>query len=380
MSQQQKRAVLISCIDDYAHKLHVVDAYLHQRGYETTYLTSDFDHSSKQVFTCSVPGCRQIHVRPYQKNMSLDRILSHREFARKAFDWLEEQPQQPQMVVALLPPNFLAHYAARYKRRHPEVKLVFEIFDLWPESFPSNRLKKLLKLPFGVWAWVRNCGLSRADLVLTECNLFREKLQKHLKDTPTQTLYLCREKATCETPVLPEQGGMHLCYLGSINNIIDIPTISALIGEIGKILPVTLHIIGDGESRDAFIAAVEAVGAQVIFHGKIYDGAEKQAIFDRCSFGLNIMKDSVCIGLTMKSLDYFAGGLPILNTIGGDTERLVQAQQMGINLCRENLAETARLATSVSPETLLTMRQNTLQTFHTLFSQKIFSEELTKLL
>ena len=118
----------------------------------------------------------------------------------------------------------------------------------------------------------------------------------------------------------------------------------------------------------------------MIFHGKIYDGAQKQAIFDRCSFGLNIMKDSVCVGLTMKSLDYFAGGLPILNTIGGDTERLVQVQQMGINLCRENLAETARLAAAVSPETLLTMRQNTLQTFHTLFSQKIFSEELTKLL
>lgn len=31
------------------------------------------------------------------------------------------------------------------------------------------------------------------------------------------------------------------------------------------------------------------------------------------------MKTSVCVGLTMKSLDYYAGGLPIINTIAGDT-------------------------------------------------------------
>ena len=373
-----KTAVCISCTHHYGERIAPTQQVLQAAGYTCTYITSDFHHTSKKPHKVDLPHCIQIPTLPYQKNISIQRIVSHMRFARDAFRQVRKL--KPDLLYVEVPPNSLCREAARYRKKHPHTRLILDIFDLWPESFPSNRLKKLLKLPFGIWAWVRNCGLSRADLVLTECDLFREKLQKHLKDTPTHTLYLCREKATCETPVLPEEGGMHLCYLGSINNIIDIPTISALIGEIGKILPVTLHIIGDGESRDAFIAAVEAAGAQVIFHGKIYDGAEKQAIFDRCSFGLNIMKDSVCIGLTMKSLDYFAGGLPILNTIGGDTARLVEAQQMGINLCRENLAETARLATSVSPEALLTMRQNTLQVFHALFSQKIFSEELTKLL
>ena len=74
-----KRAVLLSCSDHYNHRLYVIDGYLRSLGYETVYYTSDFDHTSKKVFRCTVPGCRQIHVRPYQKNLSLSRILSHRD-------------------------------------------------------------------------------------------------------------------------------------------------------------------------------------------------------------------------------------------------------------------------------------------------------------
>lgn len=131
-----KRAVLLSCSDHYNHRLYVIDGYLRSLGYETVYYTSDFDHTSKKVFRCTVPGCRQIHVRPYQKNLSLSRILSHRDFAHLVFQELEQDP--PDVVVAQLPPNYLAHYAARFKARYPETRLIFEIFDMWPETFPTS--------------------------------------------------------------------------------------------------------------------------------------------------------------------------------------------------------------------------------------------------
>lgn len=61
-----------------------------------------------------------------------------------------------------------------------------------------------------------------------------------------------------------------------------------------------LHIIGDGESREEFYPKLERAGAEVLYHGKIYDAREKQAIFDQCYFGLNIMKETVSIGLTTE--------------------------------------------------------------------------------
>ena len=102
---QAKRAVLISCSDHYGHRLWAVDTYLKSRGYETVYLTSDFSHDRKAAFTCSVPGCRQLHVRPYQKNLSADRILSHREFAKKAVRWLEELEQELKVLLLPKDPN-----------------------------------------------------------------------------------------------------------------------------------------------------------------------------------------------------------------------------------------------------------------------------------
>ena len=370
-----KKAVCISCTHHYKERLLPVENVLRAAGYDCTYITSDFHHIQKKPHRVELPHCIQLPTMPYTKNISPQRILSHMRFARDAMKVVRQI--QPDLLYVEVPPNSLCREAARYKKAFPETTLIFDIFDMWPESFPSSKLKKLLKLPFGIWANFRNKGLSSADVVFTECDLFRNTLQPYLKGVKNQTLYLCRPGATTEScKALPQQEEIHLCYLGSINNIIDIPAISALIGQVQALRPVVLHIIGDGESRDALISCVEETGAKVEFHGSIYDSAQKQEIFDLCSFGLNIMKDSVFIGLTMKSVDYFAGGLPIINSIAGDTWELVEARNIGINLDRENPARTAALMADVDTDVQLQMRNNTLACFQDLFSEEIFSHTL----
>lgn len=325
-----KRAYLISCSDHYDHRLHAVDSCLRSRGYDTTYITSDFDHTGKTVFTCRVEGCVQLPARPYKKNLSVDRILSHRNFARDVFRYIEDLPQQPEVLVVQLPPNFLAYYGAKYKKRHPQVKLIFEIFDLWPETFPGGLVKKLLAPVFGVWAAIRDRNLSAADYVVTECEMFREKLG--LAEN-SRAIWLCAEPLTIEKtqPQLCTDA-LELCYLGAINNVISIPDICGLLKELTPHRKVILHIIGKGERQQEFIDEATASGAEVIFHGAVYDEAKKLEIMNQCHFGLNIMKSSVCVGLTMKSVDYFRFGLPIINNIPADTKQLVQEKGIGVQL------------------------------------------------
>ena len=81
----------------------------------------------------------------------------------------------------------------------------------------------------------------------------------------------------------------------------------------------------------------EDSGAKVIDHGKIYNQEEKKGIFDSCHYGLNIMKPSVCVGLTMKSIDYFEFGLPIINNIKGDTWEAIEKYDCGVNLGKKKL-------------------------------------------
>lgn len=94
----------------------------------------------------------------------------------------------------------------------------------------------------------------------------------------------------------------------------------------------TVHIIGEGERREELVQAIRDAGAQAEFHGAIYDEAEKHRILTRCRFGLNLMRDSVCIGLTMKSVDYWKHDLPVINNIPADSARLVEAERIGLNL------------------------------------------------
>ena len=371
----KKVAYLISCSDHYAHRLHVADSYLRNCGYDTVYVTSDFDHTSKQPFQCSVSGCVQIHARPYLKNLSLDRILSHREFARDTFRYLETLDQLPAVVVVLIPPNFLAHYAAKYKNKHPEVKLIFDIFDLWPETFPFGRLKKLLVPVFRIWAWVRDHSLHAADFITTECDLFREKLK--LPKEKSATVYLCAKPL--EIPPIPavlREDALDLCYLGAINNVIGISDICQLIEQLVKTKPVTLHVIGKGERQREFIDAATAAGAEVIYYGVIYDDAEKQKILSRCHFGLNIMKSSVCVGLTMKSIEYFRFGLPIINNIPADTERMVEENDIGVQVgerCFERI-----LGLTVEQNALL--RKNVERVFNSMFLERNVCERFASFL
>ena len=371
----RKRAYLISCSDHHAHRLHVPDSALRGRGYKTTYITSDFDHASKKKFTCDVEGCVQLPARPYRKNLSLSRILSHRGFARDVFRYIEALPEQPDVLVVQIPPNFLAYYATKYKRRHPNVKLIFEIFDLWPETFPGGRTKKILAPIFAVWAAIRDRSLGTADFVVTECELFRQRLG--LDENTSKSIWLCAKPLEQER-LLPQlrDNTLELCYLGAINNVISIPDICCLLKELTKERHVTLHIIGKGERQQEFVNEAKEAGAEVFFHGPIYDEQKKLEIMNICHFGLNIMKSSVCVGLTMKSVDYFRFGLPIINSIPADTQKLIVEKHIGVQL----EADCAKKILSLTNEELLQMRRNVNEVFTQYFAQTVIEQQYEAML
>lgn len=370
----QKRAVVISCFHYYSYRVRPVLEELRGRGYACTYLTSDFYHWKKQPFSVKLPDCEQLHTLPYQRNLSTARIRSHARFARDAFQRIAEL--KPDLIYVIVPPNSLCRQAAQYKKEHPQVRLVFDLYDLWPETFPSGMGKRLLALPFAVWGRLRDRALPSADLIYAECDLYRQTLGDRLRGLNVQTLPLCRPEATVKKTAAPEGEGLALCWLGSINNIIDIDLLQALFSRMSALRPLTLHVIGDGEARGQLLAAAEAAGAEVVYHGAVYDPEARQNIFDRCHFGLNVMKRSVCIGLTMKSLDYLAGGLPLLNTVAGDTRSLLAQYGAGMEIDRADLSGTAARICAMTEEENTAMRINALRLFEERFSERAVREIL----
>ena len=61
---------------------------------------------------------------------------------------------------------------------------------------------------------------------------------------------------------------------------------------------------------------------------------------NRTRFGkelLNIMKSTVFVGATMKSLEYLYFGLPMINNIMGDTNQIINEYGCGFNIDPKNI-------------------------------------------
>lgn len=367
MADRISSVCIINCFDTYEHRVDLLHDYFKSIGAKVRVITSDYRHFEKCRRTDRKEDFEFVKAIPYTKNLSVARLKSHSVLSRTIFKKIEDETFD--ILWVLVPPNSFVKDAAKYKNTHKETKLIFDLIDLWPETMPISKFKSLP--PFTYWKNLRDKYLDAADEIVTECNLYHEKLPKRIDKKKVQTIYLAREVKEYNPEINLPDDKIALCYLGSINNIIDIPTIVEIVKKLSIIKPVVIHIVGDGERRVELIKQCEEAGAEVIYHGKVYDSSEKQQIFDSCHYGLNIMKDSVYVGLTMKSMDYFEYGLPIINNIHGDTWDIVKNNKLGINYLIGNIQ---------MPDNYdLTARNYVRNYFEQNFSNEYFTQQVDRL-
>lgn len=361
---------IVNCFDTYEHRVDLLMRALFERGDTVEVLTSDYKHIEKRRVTYKKKCFHYFKARPYKKNLSVQRMVSHTRLSHDIFSYINKKINLIDVLWVLVPPNTFVKDVASIKKAHPHIKVVIDLIDLWPETMP---------IPFGKDIWLmkewknrRKRYIECADQIVTECALYKKILADEIKNKPCTVLYLARDIHPMELQPKPVNNCLSLCYLGSINNIIDIDSISEIIRKAAQVNPVELHIIGDGEKKDELIQKSKKSGARVIFHGKIYDPQMKQKIFDSCHFGLNIMKSTVCVGLTMKSMDYFESGLPIINNIHGDTWAFVKQYDIGINY-------NGILHLPDNAEEYLKLRANVRPFYESFFDYEVFKEKVYKI-
>lgn len=302
-------------------------------GHQVQIYTSDFRHIEKTYRQEKIPGYLFFSAKPYRRNLSPSRMYSHTKLSRDIFSYtarmLEKSEDDEQVLWVFVPPNSFVKDAAKVKRMYPKVRIIFDLIDLWPETIPYRWLKNSLFSQ--IWKELRNRHLYCADGVVVECSLYKHALGSVLKGKMVRTLYLARPKLPYKRTSWASSDALSLCFLGSMNHMTDCEAVADIIRKCKKQMPVILHLIGSGEKKDKLLVMAKAAGARVVDHGMIFDRAIKQRIFHQCDYGLNVMKPSVCVGLTMKSIDYLEAGLPLINTIPGDTWKAVEKYGIGIN-------------------------------------------------
>ena len=348
-----KKITVITHSSTYESRAEAAGEFFRSRGYEVTCIFSDFDHLRKKTRKREEPGHVYVHMTPYTVNLSPKRLFSIRRFAldvKKEIVGRIRTGERPDLIYCMIPANTLAQMMAELHAEYG-IPVLFDIIVLWPESLPLKQISSLP--PVRHWRELRDKNLSCADMIFTECGLYREELG--LPEEKSRTLYWFKDMSPVSgnaehipeapekvmTAGKPDAGVMEIAYMGAINNIIDMDTITSLLSCAGRLRPLHLRVIGEGDHREDFLGALNRAGVPFTWYGAVYDEDEKRRLLAPCSFGLNIMKESVHVGLTMKSIDYLSFGLPLINSIGGDTRTLVEKERIGINVNRSDLHETA---------------------------------------
>ena len=370
------RACIISYHDshDYNTRIKYLEAFLISKGYEVETLISDFDHINKCEYHVERSNTQLIHVKPYIKNLSLERVISYVGFAKSCTEYLLKR-EKVDLVYLLAPPNSLIKELALLKRKM-KFRFIVEVGDMWPESLPvSETVKTIGKPAFYLWRRIRDKYINAADYVIAECELFRTRLIRNGLLVPSKKVYFCKESLLNGLNTVDFDGNhINLCYLGSINNIIDIDYIRGLVDKLSQKKKVTVHIIGKGEYEKDLCDSIRIAGGNVVFHGPIYDDGKKREIVSKCHFALNIMKKSVFVGMTMKSLDYFSMGLPIINSVHGDIWDVIEDNQCGFN--SDNPCDIAHRIAGLSEEEYKLLKAKTISTQENNFSIDIYNRTM----
>ena len=366
-NKKPKTAYFISSTNHYNVRTgKFVNDYV-KKGYDVIYVTSDFDHMTKKRYCFNeYKNSKQLHVISYKKNLSISRILSHLMFSYKAFYML--LACKPELVYVEVPNNSLVKSSAKYKKIN-NAEIIVDVFDMWPESMPVKTKNMIVNWGFDIWRNFRNKNLKFADQIWIECDYYRELLSAQKINLPMETKYLKLKNAETSIEMKVSEEEIDLCYLGSINNIIDISLIEKIVSEFAKNKRTRIHIIGDGERKDEFLDILKKNSIEIIDHGKVYEIDKLQEIFDQCWFGINVLREDLAIGITMKSISYFRGGLPIINTVQGDTSRFVEECNIGINVDRHDVKSCVSRILNITKDDLACMKNNTRNLFEQKFAE-----------
>lgn len=371
-----KKCVCISCFDYYSTRMESLIGFLEKEGFEITYFYADYDHFTKRKNENTYKYGKSIKVMEYKKNLSFQRLYSHYEFSKKIGKQI--RIIKPDFIYCVIPPNYLLRELSGYKKKKPNTKLVYDVYDLWPQSFPYSKKSKLLSIPFSFWGKLRSKNIAVSDLILCVSEQGRTLVLPEANNTPVKILKPVI--AAGEMPeYVPSTDKLSFCYLGMVNHITDMDLGEKLLSRLAEIKPTVLHIIGEGQNLDEFVQRLKRRNVDVICHGCIFDRAKKNDIFSKCNMGLNIPRDEIDSTMSLKAVEYICAGLPFINNAKGDIRKIVQEDNVGINY-ENNIEQIVDKIISMEDKAYNEMHENCISAYESRFLAQDYADVFDGLL
>ena len=279
--------------------------------------TFNFQPSTFNLQLIPTPG--------YRRNIGLARIWSHRAFAKR---WraAAEQETPPDVLIASLPPLALGGEALAFCRGR--IKLVVDVQDAWPETF-ERVVPRWMLAPLRWTAKKIYCG---ADAIAGVAERYVALARSYGAHAPMKIFRLCIDRSPMGTTsrnqpieqVRQSDRSLHLVYAGNMGASYDLATV---IEGVKRTEGVTLDLAGSGPD-EAALRTLAGACDRIRFHGYLGEVALR-GLLSSSDVAVIPMFDAACVGVPGKLADYVTAGLPVLNTLHGETEGLLDQYGAG---------------------------------------------------
>lgn len=360
-----------------------ISRHLAQRGHEVTWISSDFHHRKKekrsvecrvtsdecaarqtlpgrfapfrggprrastastfdvQCSTFDVPSYSLLLIPtpPYRSNTSLQRLASHRVWAKRLRQHLLEEVRSelrpaPDLILASTPPLEGAEAAMRLGKELG-TRVVVDFMDDWPatwlQALPSNPLIQAAgRMALSPWFRLARRLFANADAVSAQSHTFARRATALGHTRPVHVCYLGGQPLPPLENAASSSFSFHLVYLGAMGRLYDLETLlrtMRLAKERGQ--PWGLSLAGtDPEGRWQKRRDELGLEDRVHFTGFLQRG-ELHALLSSAHVGIVPMDPASGVAVPYKAGDYLAYGLPVISSLPGELQELLEASGAG---------------------------------------------------
>jgi len=326
--------------DRYAFICHELE----RRGAEVTQFVSIFDHHLKTRRAPLAPPWRCVRVfEPgYRSNISYGRIASHIVFdaALPAYMFTEAILRgRPDAILAAVPHNVGAVLAVEFARLVGAVSIV-DVHDTWPESLLGvTTVQGLRSLLFSAWKQVADLAYRRADRVFAESGRYAGRangVRLPAGLPPANAIYLGGDLAyygdippAAELPVEIRGSGFLVAYVGSMGRNYDLDCVVDAFAKLASDRSDSaLMLLGAGEREGELRERLRVLGARSWVSGRI-PHADLVSFLKHAHVGLNAFRAGGNVAYSYKLNDYLLTGIPVVNSLPGESADLIRANGLG---------------------------------------------------
>lgn len=305
--------------------LHIANLFS-KHGYDTELITSTFYHREKKqrsreraIYDDYQYKTTLIHEKGYSKNISLRRLLSHKQFVNNVLKYLKSR-NVPDVIYCFVPTLELGSKVIKYAKENG-VKVIVDVLDLWPESFEMilnvPKINKVLFIPYTLKA---NYIYKNADKIIGVSKTSIERAVKY-NNKSGEIVYigidlpLFDRIAARYKNMQTSNEVLKIVYIGTLGHSYDIKLIIDALQRLHEKGHRNLEfiVLGDGPLKLDIIDYSAHKDVDIKFMGML-EYEKMIQILMNCDIAVNPIKKGTAASIINKHADYAAAGLPVINT------------------------------------------------------------------